>query len=142
MKRWLVFFFFLLVCVTMFAQLPYPSLKLHRFTIAEGLSNNDVTCLIQDERGFIWLGTPDGLNRFDGDNFFIYKKKQNDSTSLSSNEISALAEDSSHRIWIATYAGLCCLDLTTNIIHRYKIPGFDNERIVSLALGRNKELWI
>jgi ligand-binding sensor domain-containing protein len=142
MKRWFPFCFFLATCITSLAQIPYPSLKLRHFTIADGLSNNEVSCLIQDERGFMWIGTADGLNRFDGDNFVVYKKRWNDSASLSSNIINALIEDSSQRIWIATDEGLCWLDLTTNIIHRYKSHSLENQRILSFALNGNQYLWM
>src|SRR5215831_10507408 len=87
-------------------QIPYPSLKLIHFSVGNGLSNNKVKCLIQDKQGFLWVGTTDGLNRFDGVNFVVYRKQWKDSASFSSNVINALTEDSNHRIWIGTDEGL------------------------------------
>ena len=59
------------------------NIRFNRISIAEGLSQVTVTAIVQDRRGFIWLGTQDGLNRFDGYNFSVYKHEPNDPTTLS-----------------------------------------------------------
>src|SRR5215831_7944440 len=98
----IVFLLPLLLPVIGRSQFPYPSLKLTHFSIANGLSDDGVQCLLQDKQGFLWIGTMDGLNRFDGLNFVVYRKQWNDTASLPDNVIKALAEDSDSRIWIAT----------------------------------------
>ena len=68
-----------------------------RFTsidMASGLSHNSALCVIQDQQGFIWIGTRDGLNRFDGTEFQIYKRNFHDSTSISNNQVNTIYESS------------------------------------------------
>ncbi|MCB0834847.1 MAG: hypothetical protein KDC45_15365, partial [Bacteroidetes bacterium] len=67
-----------------------------------GLSQSTVGCLLQDRYGFVWIGTQDGLNRYDGYRFLIYKSRKGDSASLADNSINALLEDAGGRLWIGT----------------------------------------
>lgn len=72
-----------------------------------GLSNNTVMACIQDHRGFMWFGTKEGLNRFDGFQFKVFLSNPADSNSLRSNFITALNEDKDGWIWIGTPGGIC-----------------------------------
>lgn len=74
--------------------------------VQDGLSNANVTCFYQDYQGFMWIGTQNGLNRFDGFTFNIYKSIYNDSTSLLNNEVLCIFEDKQQNLWIGTLAGL------------------------------------
>lgn len=76
------------------------------YTTRQGLSNTRISSIIQDERGYIWIGTEDGLNRFDGFSFTVYKHNEDDTTSLASNHIMTLFIDSHQRFWIGTIKGL------------------------------------
>jgi ligand-binding sensor domain-containing protein len=71
----------------------------------QGLSNNSVQAIFKDKDGFTWLGTQDGLNRFDGQNFFVYKHDPNDSCSLSAGAITAIKQDRRGMIWISINGG-------------------------------------
>lgn len=82
-----------------------PVLYFKRLNRENGLSNNKVNCILQDKRGFTWIGTDDGLNRYDGNNFYIFKNKPGDSSSLSGNTITGLYEDKKGILWIATADG-------------------------------------
>lgn len=73
--------------------------------IEEGLSNNAVTSIYQDRRGFMWIGTYDGLNRYDGYDFFVFRHQPEDSLSLINNRIVDIHEDKTG-IWVATKRGL------------------------------------
>src|SRR5882762_6368897 len=73
--------------------------------LADGMSNNKVNCILQDERGFLWIGTENGLNRYDGKYFEIFKDEPNDTTGISGNKITALYEDKSGILWIGTADG-------------------------------------
>lgn len=70
-----------------------------------GLSQNGINCVIQDSSGFMWIGTQDGLNRYDGIEFKIYCKVDGDETSLNNNYIWCLYEDSAGYIWVGTFGG-------------------------------------
>ncbi len=74
-------------------------------TIDDGLSQNSINCMLQDNKGFLWFGTQDGLNRYDGIKFKIIKNDPNDINSLSSNCITALHQDSAGILWIGTFGG-------------------------------------
>jgi signal transduction histidine kinase/ligand-binding sensor domain-containing protein len=76
-----------------------------RFIRIEGLSQSAVTSMIQDRRGFIWVGTQDGLNRYDGYEFVVYCNNPEDSTSINDNWIRALYEDREGFIWVGTRDG-------------------------------------
>src|SRR5918993_1099956 len=86
-----------------------PPLVFRNFTVNDGLSHNFVRGFLQDSRGFMWVATIDGLNKFDGYTFKTYKVKRNDTTSVSSNNISALAEDHYGNIWAGTWGGGICV---------------------------------
>jgi ligand-binding sensor domain-containing protein/two-component sensor histidine kinase len=70
-----------------------------------GLSHNKVNCIMQDKRGFLWFGTEDGLNRYDGRFFTVFKSQPNDTSCISGNIITDLHEDKNGIIWIATADG-------------------------------------
>ncbi|MBL7958736.1 response regulator [bacterium] len=76
-----------------------------RITIEQGLSQSSINCIIQDSRGFMWFGTQDGLNRYDGYDFIVYKRSSLDTFTISSNWITSLFEDVSGTIWIGTQGG-------------------------------------
>lgn len=97
-----------------------PTLKLsqkylvQQLTIENGLSDNIINALLQDRKGFIWIGTNNGLNRYDGYQFKIYKHQPGETSSISHNIINALLEDEEGKIWIATQEGLNCFDPLTD----------------------------
>ncbi|MEI6948941.1 two-component regulator propeller domain-containing protein [Paraflavisolibacter sp. H34] len=74
--------------------------------IEQGLSNNSVRCIYQDHNGFMWFGTYDGLNRYDGYQFQVFRNKLNDTTSLPHNYIYSIHEDARHNLWVGTGRGL------------------------------------
>jgi signal transduction histidine kinase/ligand-binding sensor domain-containing protein/AraC-like DNA-binding protein len=91
--------------------------RVQHITTEEGLSQNTVDCILKDSHGFMWFGSWNGLNRFDGYTFRIYKS-DNSISGLTSNFIYSLAEDKNGNIWIATRNGLNCLNYSTNKVTR------------------------
>ncbi|HET9429742.1 MAG TPA: two-component regulator propeller domain-containing protein, partial [Chitinophagaceae bacterium] len=94
-----IFFFWL----SLYSQQPILTFK--HLTKSQGLSNNKVNCIMQDKRGFVWIGTDDGLNRYDGNNVIVYKNIPGHPSSLSGNTITDLHEDAEGVLWIATADG-------------------------------------
>ncbi|MEO6731794.1 MAG: two-component regulator propeller domain-containing protein [Ferruginibacter sp.] len=88
--------------------------------IEKGLSNNSVRCIYQDHNGFMWFGTFDGLNRYDGYDFKIFRKQIKDPNSLPHNYINAIGEDHRNNIWIGTGQGVSIYNNLTSTF----FPGF------------------
>lgn len=90
--------------------------------IEEGLSQSSVLCMLQDKLGFLWFGTANGLNRYDGYSFKIFSNDPSDSTSISDNGILSIYEDSKGFIWIGTVEGnLNRYDRRTGVFKKYNI---------------------
>lgn len=96
-----------------------------QFTDSDGLSQSTIFAMVQDEQGFLWLGTIDGLNRYDGYEFKVYVNDPADASSISDNFISALFEDSDGIIWVGTVNGyLNSFDRKTEVFKKYFINDF------------------
>jgi ligand-binding sensor domain-containing protein len=91
-----------------------PYLKFDHLTKKEGLSNNYVLDIYQDKYGFIWIGTLDGLNRYDAYDFEIFRHDPADSLSISGNLITSITEDIYGNLWIGTKNGLNKYDYKKN----------------------------
>jgi signal transduction histidine kinase/ligand-binding sensor domain-containing protein/CheY-like chemotaxis protein len=97
--------FLLLLLNTTFAYPQTEHLSFEHLGTAQGLSQSNVICSIQDSRGFMWFGTREGLNKYNGYSFTVYKNEIGDDRSLSNNLINDLVEDSKGNLWIATWGG-------------------------------------
>lgn len=83
----------------------FPQLSFESYYTTDGLSSNNITCVYQDSKGFLWIGTDFGLNKFDGNVFVNYYSEVNNSNSLSGNHIVDILEDADGIFWIATKDG-------------------------------------
>lgn len=96
-------------------------LRFQHITISDGLSQGMVNAIYQDSKGFLWFGTLDGLNRYDGYNFRIFRNNPFDSTSISGNYITTITEDHAGRLRIGTGRnGLNCFDPATETFRLFK----------------------
>jgi ligand-binding sensor domain-containing protein len=98
----------LLILLTFYAvaaRSQYIKANFDKHTVNDGLSSNTVYDVIKDKYGFVWIATDDGLNRFDGTNFTVYRNKSNDTNSLRINYISSIYEDRLGQLWIGTNGG-------------------------------------
>ena len=105
-------------------------LQYTRLTASDGLSSNFVQCILQDKTGIIWIGTNNGLNRYDGSRFIQYSVLSK--PTLTNGVITALLQDTAGHIWIGTENGLNILDPATNNIQRFI---HDDKRPGSLPAG-------
>jgi signal transduction histidine kinase/ligand-binding sensor domain-containing protein/CheY-like chemotaxis protein len=80
-------------------------IKFDRISVEQGLSQSSINCILQDRQGFLWFGTQDGLNKYDGYGFAVYKHDPLDSSSLSDNYIRSIFEDRAGTLWIGTFSG-------------------------------------
>ncbi len=94
-------------------------IKYSYLTMKQGLSKNAITCLFQDRTGYMWIGTIDGLNKYDGYTMTVYKRDKNNAASLTNNYIRTIAEDKDGRIWVGTSNGLDRLDPITESFTHY-----------------------
>ncbi|MBR1574869.1 MAG: response regulator [Bacteroidales bacterium] len=110
----------------------------------EGLSQMSVLAICQDSDGFIWFGTRNGLNRYDGRKMVVFKHEVDRPGSLVDSHILSLAEDRDHRLWIGSMHGLNRLDLTTGemkIWPRRKFPIFENGA-TALCCDPQGRIWV
>ncbi len=124
-------------------------LSFEKITIETGLSQNNVFAIIQDRQGFMWFGTEDGLNCYDGYNCKIYQNIYGDETSLSDNKILSLFEDHDGYLWVGTkFGGLNRFDPLTDQFTHYKYNPEDsnslssNQFITAIVEDSNDYLWV
>lgn len=121
------------------------SIIFNNFTTQHGLTNNDVNTLIQDSFGFIWFGTEDGLNRFDGYNFKVFRHNPIDHNTLTDNAIWALLEDKNGFIWIGTKNGfLNKFDPISETFNSWNFnrSGQSNNSVTALFEDSKGIIWI
>jgi signal transduction histidine kinase/ligand-binding sensor domain-containing protein len=94
-------------------------LQFMKLTPDNGLSSSIISAILQDKRGFIWVGTSNGLNRYDGYNFVVYKNNPSDSASLPDNVVKTIFEDHDKQLFIGTETSLCLYDRGKNRFLNY-----------------------
>ncbi len=125
-----------------------PDLRFERISIDQGLSQNSVYALMQDRLGFLWIGTDDGLNRYDGYRFEVLRSRLGDPASLSHNRVRTLCEDSDGGLWIGTRnGGLNRYDRSSRTVTRYRHDPSDPDSLASdvvwtVFLDRGGTLWV
>ncbi len=122
------------------AQGQVQSYTMDYYANEAGLSQNSINCIFQDTLGYMWFGTQDGLNRFDGYSFTVYRSEEYDSVSLSDNYILGLAGDADGNIWIATRGGgLNKYEITSGRFFRYRHKPGDS---TSLSYDRTRNVLV
>lgn len=106
-----------ILTVTVCSAVAQP-LTFRRYSVSDGLSSNTIYAIAQDKFGFMWFGTEDGLNRFDGYTFKHFEYNPTDSSTIPNNVVRALLVDAENRIWIGTDEGLCVYDQVKSTFKR------------------------
>lgn len=114
MKKNLMNYLYVLLFVVTAIELNARSYYFKSYEVEDGLSNNNVTCCVQDHYGFMWFGTRDGLNRFDGNKFHIIKNQTKQRGTLISSWITDLAISPSGELWVGTNMGVQKYDYQTD----------------------------
>lgn len=133
----------LVVCMGVYN--PYiaaQKIVFHHLTVENGLSQNAVLSLAQDEKGFMWMGTSNGLNRFDGHRFKIYQSRAEDSTTISSNNVLSLLHDSQKRLWAGTYRGLNLYNAYSDRFERINPPDGRELDYYQVYEDANRRIWV
>ncbi len=122
-------------------------LRCQNFSLEEGLSQSTGYCVVQDRKGFLWIGSETGLNRFDGYDFKIYLEDRTQPRALANNYVWCLLLDKSGVLWIGTDSGLSrYVSETDDFVNYRSIPGdpnsLSNNRIFTLFEDRSGNLWI
>jgi len=136
----------LLFCLSvLFAQ--NKTDKFYHLTMRDGLSNNDVTTIFKDSKGFLWVGTRDGLNKYNGYDFTVYRNNIGNPKSISGNDILSITEDHNGGLWIGTVTGVSKYNRETdtftpeNNSTNTSNEAFNN-RAISLLVDYKNQLWI
>ncbi len=123
-------------------------LRFEHISVEHGLAQSTVNCILQDRTGFMWFGTDDGLNRFDGYSFVVYRHDPQDPQSPSHNLITSLHQDSEGAIWIGTYGGgLDRFDPQTGLWRHYPhdpddAQSLSDNKVRAIYQDRSGILWI
>lgn len=137
--------FCLFACVSIAAA--QEDINFTTLTTKEGLSSNNINAILKDRFGFMWFATDDGLDRFDGANFKVYRNKPADTASLQANEILALHEDKDGQLWVGTSGGSLSLynrkkDAFINFPHKPAEGAIRNNVVMSICSDFEGRLWI
>jgi ligand-binding sensor domain-containing protein/serine phosphatase RsbU (regulator of sigma subunit) len=124
-----------------------PTLGCDRLTSAEGLPNSNVKVVLQDKLGFIWLGTQEGLVRYDGIQMRVYRPVENDPRSISSGYITALTLDASGKLWVGTAEnGVNLYDPSTDQFTRFArgtaAGTLSSEGVTAIVRDRKDRIWL
>jgi ligand-binding sensor domain-containing protein len=133
--------------------LPVPAaaqsqkLRFERLTIEDGLSQNAILAIAQDTQGFLWFGTEDGLNKYDGYQFTVFKHDPDDPASLVDSFVSEILVDGNGEIWIGTRSGLDRYDTASGSFIHYPMklesePYLQGAWVISLYEDRQGTLWV
>ena len=136
------------VCIGLFSlaghtYAQHAPVQFQQLAPKDGLSQATITAITQDSRGFLWFGTSDGLNRYDGYEFENYYHDSHDSTTLSNSEISALASTQQGDLWVGTQAGINLYQAKYDRFLRLPASGLlDSLPITQLLAMQDGSLWV
>lgn len=132
-KQILIYIILLIHCFSGYAENENPFFFSH-LGVEDGLSQVSILSIFQDSEGYIWFGTRNGANRYDGYEFKVYQNEVNNPASISDNYIRKISEDKNKNIWIGTSNGVNCIDYKTQQISRF-YPQAINPQITTNAVN-------
>ena len=148
MKNYRYIFLILAQFVSLLAFTQSQQLRFEQIGTKEGLSDLNVMCIMQDSRGFIWIGTRYGLNRYDGHQFKTFYSDPSDSNSLSNNYVRCITEDAKGNIWVATAGGgFNKFNRKSNQFRQYthqpnNLNSVSGNNVYNITVEKTGKLWI
>ncbi|UEG52261.1 response regulator [Mucilaginibacter daejeonensis] len=143
------YYLFIWLCLQLCIGRSYAQNRDIHFTVLsskDGLPSNTVNAILKDRYGLLWFATEDGLAKFNGLTFNVYRHAVNDPTSISGNEVSSLHEDKAGRLWVGTSGGFLLYDRRRDRFVRYKEDqkgnGLSSVNIKSICSDRKGKIWI
>lgn len=138
---------FFFCCHLLLAAFTFVNAQTGRFySTDKELSNSLINKVYQDKRGFIWVATEDGLNKFDGNRFIVYKKNKNEPDALLNNYVKTLFEDSKGRFWVACINGIQIYDQATHTFQsipiRHNRDNMAPQTSANIIELQNGEIWL
>ena len=145
MKKGIIYIVCLFTVIVTYAQ--NSKLQFKHLDINNGLSSNQVKSIFKDKSGFIWIGTVNGLNRYDGYSTKLFQKVKNDSTSLLDNTVNSIHEDYLGKLWVNTNSGTSFYDPITEKFNSdhpifHKNIDIPREGYIDLITDSAKNFWI
>ncbi len=136
--------FFLLLILCCLKSFPIE-LNFKNYKAEDGLSSNTVHTVLQDSKGFMWFGTENGLNRFDGYKFTVYNNIPRNSNTLINNYVYALIEDDQENLWVGTERGISLFDLNKNLFSSFLVSTDEGTQVtgrVQRMIHDKGKVWI
>ncbi|TNJ45010.1 response regulator [Tamlana fucoidanivorans] len=134
------------LCSVYYGHAQYIDYNFNHITDANGLSQNSVMAIHQDKLGQIWIGTKDGLNKYDGTEFTVYRHEKDNPDTISNNGIECIEQDSSGFIWVGTSFGLNKFNPKTNSFKSYFLntnqSGLGNNMIKGIKVLANQDVLV
>lgn len=147
MKKMLFLALFALLSLPLLlrAKPPIPIFRFRTYQVTDGLSENTVYCISQDAKGFMWFGTKDGLNRFDGREYKTYRKGRGGVSAPGNNFIRCMAPHGLDSLWVGTDMGVYVMDTAEEVFSGFDKVAGDGVRmdcgINAICFGRNRCVW-
>ena len=146
MKAWRLYMVVLLYCQSASAQ-QFPNIQFDYLTEKEGLSNNNVSSITQDQDGFIWIGTQDGLNRFDGYRIRQFFHNPSNENSLVNNGVHQIVPDGKDQLWITTREGLSIYNKKNGTFRNFRhnpadATSVDADQYTNVYIEKDNSTWL
>ena len=125
------------LCGSLWAQ---DRIHFRNYTVTDGLKSNTIWCISQDEQGYMWFGTKDGLSRFDGQQFKSFKFDKRNPSSIGNNFIRKILKYDASTYWIGTEEGIYVLDFERESFHLLDTLG--PQLVFDILKDRSGYLWI
>ena len=138
-------FLLLTLLLPLFSIAQISDTRFRHIGIEQGLSSSTINCIFQDSRGFMWFGTEDGLNRYDGSHTAVYYNDPKNKNSISNDVIHCIFEDGDHKLWIGTESGLNRFDPVTDKFSRISLhdaPDVVTGQVTTIAGYDKNNIWV